>query len=250
MKSFYRCDNKFHLDAIIDMYDLDMNYGIALLSGKEYRCYLVSINIIGTYKEFKFLDGSTVELQRKHNKGGSAANRYLNGIQDKRHLYIKKLAEILKKNYMRKNNTEYLIKGLVIGGPADIKTDVIDTDIFKQYFSKILLKTVSTDEITDSTIHNVYDNCLDIFNIGNTKETKQILSEFKELLDRADQKLVFGIAEVSSALEEFLLEKIIISDVFYKQNKDALNISNKCKLFVVPDHNIKSYGSIIGIKYF
>lgn len=78
-KSYYRCDNHFHLDTILDMYnESSSNYGIVLISGKEYRCYI--LNICNTYKEFKLVNYDTANLPNNHNKGGSSSGR---GIERK-----------------------------------------------------------------------------------------------------------------------------------------------------------------------
>ena len=152
--SFYKCDNKFHLNLVLNMYDENVNnYGIALLSGKEYRCYVLSLS--SCYQDLKLVASGETKLQKKHKKGGSSQNRYLHTQQDKKELYIKKLAEVLRSSYMKENNTILSIKGILIAGCGSIKNQVMNSDIFKQYFSDAVIGVINTEEINDSTINTI-----------------------------------------------------------------------------------------------
>ena len=51
---YYRCDTKFHLDTILDMFDDDNTYGLCLISGEDLLIYLVSIS--GQQINLKMID--------------------------------------------------------------------------------------------------------------------------------------------------------------------------------------------------
>jgi len=89
IKSYYRCDKRFHLDEILDMYsDSYVNYGIVLISGNAYRCYLLCVGT--SHREFKLLNSDTIHLQKTKKKGGQSAPRFERIRQEKKHHYTKK----------------------------------------------------------------------------------------------------------------------------------------------------------------
>ena len=158
-----------------------------------------------------------------------------------------KLADMIVQTYMRKNHTECIVKGLVICGPAEVKSGVMETDLFKQYFSNKVIAVVSTDVIDERTVYSVYEQCSDKLN--PLDDSKKIMTEFNGLVARASEKLTFG-EEVYKGLEENTIEKLIISDVLYKEIKETLAQYQKCQVHVVPEHHLTQYGNLVGIKYY
>ena len=242
-KSYYKCDKYFHLDTVMAMYqEISKNYGIILLSGREYRIYLAKIS--KSNKEFKLLKSDEQRLQNKHRRGGQSSVRFEHIRVEKRNIYTKQIAELVVKTFMVNNNTECTVEGLVIAGPADIKKEVMEQDIFHQYFSKNIIKIMTCDVIDDTTIYKVYDEA----NLSTYSEKdKKILDELSDLINKASDRLVFGL-DVWNALEENLIEKLIISDQF--DQLDAIKRDALCKIFTVSDHKIKMFGQVIGIKYY
>jgi len=255
-QTFYKCDNRFHLDKIIEMYSSNEGYGITLISGNNFRCYLLEItsgNKFDPYVNYKLLYSDEIILQKKQKKGGSSANRIRNIGQNKRHLYVKKIAETIRKCYMRNNDSECIIKGLIIGGCGDIKLEVMDQDIFKQYFSKILLKVVTTEEISDSLIYKVYSSCSDVLNNFESNDVKHALNEFGDLLTKASDKLTFG-NDIENNINNNNLKTLLIGNESYNNPNNKLLISkiknSKCKVIVVPENKIENYNGIVGIKFY
>lgn len=248
-KNYYRCDNHFHLDPILEMYNDSVNYGIVLLSGKDFRCYVLEIT--GSNKEFKLIDGDRFKLQKRQKKGGQSAQRIDRLREIQRGHYITEINEVIQQIYMRENNTVCSVKGLIIGGVGDIKYEIMNHDIFQQYFSSKVLRIVSTDEIDDSTVYDVYNKCIDILGSFDINSVNKIINEIKMLIANADDKLIFGKDDIMNELKSYQLKKLIISDQLYEIHKnDIVQISYDYELHVVPHNMIEIYGGILGIKYY
>lgn len=245
---FYKCDTKFHLDKILDMYDTTLIFAIVLISGKEYRFYTVHIS--GLHKEFKLLKSDTEHLQKKQKKGGFSAPRFERIRQEKELHYIRKMLEQMVKVY---TNIKYT--GMLIGGPADIKNSLIQEPLFAQYFSNKLLKIVTTSEITDNTVHEIYNNNYNLFHDTDaspmSQEVKLIMNEFNTLLSFASNKLVFG-EDVINELKNNMLSKIIVNKNLDKEQKNLIRslLNKNCYLIEVSEQHIKNYGNYIGIRWF
>lgn len=250
-KSYYRCDDKFHLDLVLDMYEESTNYGIVLLSGKEYRCYILEIN--GVYRDFKLCYSGGARL-REHNKGGQSQNRFMRHAQEQRDYYYTNIIESMIRVYMINNNTELKVKGLIIGGNSELRTDLMKMDKFQQYFSNKILQSVTIDEIHDNTVDDVYNRCLEVLGQFNMHDVNKIIDEIKNYIINLSDKLVFGKDNI---LDEMgfnnSIEKLIISDELY-ENADIKaiinNINYNYELHIVPHHMIEIYGGIVGIKFF
>eukprot|EP01111_Echinosteliopsis_oligospora_P014147 TRINITY_DN5266_c0_g1_i3.p1 TRINITY_DN5266_c0_g1~~TRINITY_DN5266_c0_g1_i3.p1 ORF type:complete len:196 (-),score=37.89 TRINITY_DN5266_c0_g1_i3:809-1396(-) len=66
----YRCDNKFHTEAIIQMFEEQDNYGFIVIDGHSTVYGLLSGNSPSV------LHRLIVHLPRKHNKGGQSSVRF------------------------------------------------------------------------------------------------------------------------------------------------------------------------------
>ncbi|AYV75970.1 MAG: peptide chain release factor 1 eRF1 [Terrestrivirus sp.] len=231
------------------MYNDSVNYGIILLSGKDFRCYVLEIT--GSNKEFKLIDSDKFKLQKRQKKGGQSAQRIDRLREIQRGHYITEINEIIQQIYMRENNTMYIVKGFVIGGVGDFKHEVINNDIFQQYFSSKILRIVSTEEINDGTVYDVYNKCIDILGSFDINNVNKIINEIKILITNADDKLIFGKDDIMNELKSYQLKKLIISDQLFDTYKnDITQIIYDYELHIVPHNMIEIYGGILGIKYY
>jgi peptide subunit release factor 1 (eRF1) len=248
-KSGYRCSNKFELDSILEMYKPETCYGVVLISGNGFRCY--SVELTGTYKNFKLLDSMEVKLQNRHKTGGSSFKRFERIREEKQSLYVDLAAESAVKSFMKNNNTICAVAGLIIGGPGEIKKELLDTSLFNQYFSDKIVQTINTTEIVDGTIYEVYNKYSEHLISDETKKAIVAIKEVDDLMTTDPDKLNFG-DEVLQALKDCMLSKLLVSD---KLNEiELLNIKQlntyDCELIPVEDYKLRQYGKYVGIKFY
>lgn len=62
----------------------------------------------------------TVELPKKHGRGGQSANRFARLREEKRHTYVGRVSELATQNFI--TNDRPNVKGIVMAGSADFKT--------------------------------------------------------------------------------------------------------------------------------
>lgn len=231
------------------MFKQEINYGVALISGKGYYFYLITKT--GDHTNIKILDSDDQILQKGHNKGGQSSVRFQRLKEGSDLQYVKKVAEKMVKSYMRKNNTESLIDKLIVGGCGDIKNDVMDQDLYKQYFTKITERVLTTPEITDGTIHDVISRCNDILATANDKETASIMTEIKTLITTNCDKLLFGFDEAMNGLECHQLQKLIIdTNMDCARKIQIMNAVDKCQIIETTKDKLNGYGDVIGIKWY
>lgn len=62
----------------------------------------------------------TVELPKKHGRGGQSANRFARLREEKRAHYVTRVSELATQNFI--TNDRPNVKGIVMAGSADFKT--------------------------------------------------------------------------------------------------------------------------------
>ncbi len=81
-----------------------------------------------------------VQLPKKHGRGGQSAVRFARLREEKRHNYLRKLAELSTQHFIKDDKAN--VTGLVLAGSADFKTQLSETDLFDKRLKAIVVKVV------------------------------------------------------------------------------------------------------------
>lgn len=133
LRSEYICNNRFSLDIILEMYKRETVFGIVLISGKETRMYQITLS--GSHRDVKLLYDRNVSLAGRTRRGGQSALRIDRLIDEKRNIYLTEISEIMSKVFLTNNNTECIVKDMVIAGPANIKKELYNKELVQQFFT-------------------------------------------------------------------------------------------------------------------
>lgn len=230
----------------------EIKYGIVLIAGNGFMFF----NLIktGSHVEIVELYDSEVKLQKKQKKGGSSAARYERIRQGKELQYVKKVSEKMTKYYMSDNKTKLTVKGLIVGGPAQLKTKVLECPETIQMFGNKIIKVVDTGEINFGVAWEVYEKCLQELATDEEKEIVKLIESIKEMMLDASDKLVYGIKEILENLNMCNLKKVLISTDLDLEIKDKIHDQSAlcgCDVIETNPHNFKSIGiDAIGIKWY
>jgi peptide chain release factor subunit 1 len=82
----------------------------------------------------------TVDLPKKHGRGGQSALRFSRLRDEKRHNYVRKVAEHAVQHFI--TNDKVNVTGLVLAGSADFKTELSQSDMFDQRLVAKIIKVV------------------------------------------------------------------------------------------------------------
>jgi len=80
--SLYLCDNKFHVEALKELLESDDKFGFIIMDGNG--SLFATLN--GNHREI--LHKMSVELPKKHGRGGQSALRFARLRLEKRHNYV------------------------------------------------------------------------------------------------------------------------------------------------------------------
>lgn len=82
----------------------------------------------------------TVDLPKKHGRGGQSALRFARLRDEKRHNYVRKVAELAVQHFIAGDKVN--VTGLVLAGSADFKTELSQSDMFDQRLVAKIIKVV------------------------------------------------------------------------------------------------------------
>merc|ERR1711937_420598 len=132
--SLYLCDNKFHTEALSDLLTDDNCFGFIVMDGNG--CLYGTIS--GNTREI--LHKFSVELPKKHGRGGQSALRFARLRLEKRHNYVRKCAELAVQMFITADKPN--VSGIVLAGSADFKNELQASDLFDQRLQAKVVQVV------------------------------------------------------------------------------------------------------------
>jgi peptide chain release factor subunit 1 len=132
--SLYLCDNKFHTEALSELLESDSRFGFIVMDGNGTLFGTLAGNTREVIHKF------TVDLPKKHGRGGQSALRFSRLRDEKRHNYVRKVAELAVQHFI--TNDKVNVTGLVLAGSADFKTELSQSDMFDLRLAAKVIKVV------------------------------------------------------------------------------------------------------------
>jgi len=132
--SLYLCDNKFHTEALDELLEDDEKFGFIVMDGNG--------SLYGTLQgnNREVLHKFSVDLPKKHGRGGQSALRFARLRMEKRHNYVRKVAELAVQMFITADKPN--VSGLVLAGSADFKSELQTSDMFDQRLAYLLCSAV------------------------------------------------------------------------------------------------------------
>jgi len=164
-RNYFICDKTFDVSRLKEMIVDKDKYGMIILDGNGFLLALIQ----GNTK--KILYKESVDLPKKHGRGGQSANRFERLRQDARNNYIRKIAEATAVHYITDNMPN--VSGLILAGSADVKEELYFSNLFYPCLRKIVLKRVDINYGEENGLSEAIDKCTDVFkNVQYSKEKK------------------------------------------------------------------------------
>ena len=191
--SLYRCDNIFHTNELKFLLEDNDKFGFLIMDGNG--------SLFGT------LQGSTktiinkfsVDLPKKHTKGGQSSNRFARIRIESRHNYLRKVAESMASAFI--SNDVPNVKGLILAGSAEFKNDLQKSDLFDQRLAPIVIKVVDISYGGEMGFNQAIKLSQDALRNVKFIHEKKILGRFFEEIAKDSGKYIFGLKDTMEAME-------------------------------------------------
>ncbi|KLO18875.1 peptide chain release factor eRF/aRF subunit 1 [Schizopora paradoxa] len=200
--SLYLCDNKFHTEALAELLESDSKFGFIVMDGNGTLFGTLAGNTRDVLHKF------TVDLPKKHGRGGQSALRFSRLRDEKRHNYVRKVAELAVQHFI--TNDKVNVSGLVLAGSADFKNDLNGSDMFDQRLATKVIKVVDVSYGGENGFNQAIELAAEsLSNVKFVQEKKLIQKYFDEIsLDTG--KYCYGIDDTLKGLEMGAVETLIV----------------------------------------
>jgi len=199
--SLYLCDNKFHTEALNELLDSDDKWGFIVMDGNGCLYGTLAGNAREVLHKF------SVDLPKKHGRGGQSALRFARLRLEKRQNYVRKCAEVAGQMFLTSDRCN--VSGLILAGSADFKEVLHHSDVFDQRLVAKVIKTVDVSYGGENGFNQAIELCTEA--LANVKfiQEKKLISGYFEQISMETGKYCFGIEDTLKALEMGAVETLI-----------------------------------------
>ncbi|GAA0170779.1 translation release factor [Lithospermum erythrorhizon] len=202
--SLYLCDNKFHTGPLGELLESDEKFGFIIMDGNGTLFGTLSGNTREVLHKF------TVDLPKKHGRGGQSALRFARLRMEKRHNYVRKTAELATQFFINPATSQPNVSGLILAGSADFKTELSQSDMFDPRLQTKILNVVDVSYGGENGFNQAIELSGEI--LANVKfiQEKKLIGKFFEEISQDTGKYVFGVDDTIKALELGAVETLIV----------------------------------------
>lgn len=201
--SLYLCDNKFHTEDLNELLMDDEAFGFIVMDGNG--CLYGTVQGSNRDIVHKF----SVDLPKKHGRGGQSALRFARLRLEKRHNYVRKVAELATQIFVT-DGQKPNVQGIVLAGSADFKAELMRSDLFDQRLSKIVLKMVDVSYGGENGFNQAIELSTDTLGSVKLMKEKKLLQKYMEEISQDSGKYCYMVEDTFKALELGAVEDLII----------------------------------------
>lgn len=200
--SLYLCDSKFNVEPLKILLTSEEKWGFIVMDGLGCLFGTLSGNARDVLQKY------SVDLPKKHGRGGQSSARFGRIRMEKRQNYVRKVAEDCSRLFI--TNDMPNVKGLVLAGSAEFKTQLMLSDIFDPRLKKVVVKIVDTSYGGENGFSQAIELAQEA--LANTKfiHEKKIIGKFFEHIALDTGQVCFGINDTTKALEMGAIETLIV----------------------------------------
>eukprot|EP00161_Ancyromonas_sigmoides_P006750 TRINITY_DN1781_c0_g3_i1.p1 TRINITY_DN1781_c0_g3~~TRINITY_DN1781_c0_g3_i1.p1 ORF type:complete len:433 (+),score=109.92 TRINITY_DN1781_c0_g3_i1:116-1414(+) len=200
--SLYLCDNRFHTEALADLLEDDQKFGFLIMDGNG--------SLFGTLQgnHREILHKFTVDLPKKHGRGGQSALRFARLRLEKRHNYLRKVAETAVQQFITGDRPN--VKGLILAGSAEFKNDLANSDLFDKRLLDVVIQLVDVSYGGENGFNQAIELSADALSNVKFIHEKKLIARYFDQIAQDTGKFCFGVLDTVRALEMGAAETTII----------------------------------------
>ncbi|MCJ1447548.1 MAG: Polypeptide release factor (eRF1) in translation termination [Stictis urceolatum] len=196
------CDNKFHTEALSELLESDQRFGFIIMDGNGALFGTLSGNTREIVHKF------SVDLPKKHGRGGQSALRFARLREEKRHNYVRKVAEIAVQCFIASDKVN--VAGIVLAGSADFKNDLNQSDLFDNRLQTKVIKVVDVSYGGENGFNQAIDLAGETLSNVKFVQEKKLIGTYFDNISQDTGKVCYGIDDTLKALEGSAVETLIV----------------------------------------
>lgn len=200
--SLYLCDNKFHTEALAELLEDDARFGFIVMDGNGTLFGILSGNTRTVLQKL------SVDLPKKHGRGGQSALRFSRLREEARHNYVRKIAELATQHFI--TDSKCNVAGLVLAGSADFKSDLGQSDLFDQRLRPKVVQTVDVSYGGENGFNQAIELAAESLQNVKFVQEKRLIQKYFDEISQETGKYCFGIEDTFKALDLGAVEILIV----------------------------------------
>jgi peptide chain release factor subunit 1 len=171
-------------------------------------------------------------LPKKHGRGGQSAMRFARIREEKRHNYVRKVAELATQHFITDDKAN--VTGLIIAGSASLKNDLQNSDLFDKRLAATVLASLDIAYGMDQGLQNAITLASDVLTNVKFVHEKKVISKFFDNISMDTAMIVFGVEDTMKALELGALETMLLFENIEIMRYEIKNpVKNETKVFLL-----------------
>lgn len=226
----YRCDSRFLLDPLKDMIKPKELYGLIVLDRGE-----ATIGILRG-GNIEILENKESWVPGKIRAGGQSSVRFQRLIEQDVHLWLKYLGEAVRK-YFEKYGNE--LRGILVGGPGGLKNRFVNEDYLPYNLKQKIVGVFDTSYTNENGLKELIERAKDVLKESQYIKEVEKVRLFFEHLGKGTGMVVYGYDDVKKALEYGAAEIVLISEDYFKDSKEIIDLAEKtnAEVYVISKEN-------------
>ena len=154
------------------------------------------------------LETGSVDLPKKHGRGGQSAVRFSRLRMEARHNYVRKVAETAVELFV--TNDKVNCTGIVLAGSADFKSELGQSDMFDLRLRQKLLNIVDISYGGENGFNQAIELSAEVLSSVKFIQELKLISQYFEEISQDTGKFCFGVHDTMKALEMGAIETLIV----------------------------------------
>ena len=200
--SLYMCDSRFHTEHLNYLLESEDKFGFIVFDG----CSCLYGTVQGSQRDV--LHKFTVDLPKKHGRGGQSSVRFARLRVEKRHNYLRKVAELAVTFFISNDRPNVL--GLILAGSAEFKNDLAQSEMFDPRLAAVLLKIVDVSYGGENGFNQAIELSADTLKGVKFVQEKKIITRYFEEVALDTGKVCYGIQDTLKALDMGACELLLV----------------------------------------
>jgi peptide chain release factor subunit 1 len=198
----YRCDDKFHIEHLMDLLKETETYGILLVD--------TSAATFATLRgrRLEIVEDITSGIPGKHRAGGQSARRFERLREAQVLGFFKRIGDHANEDFLPIQN----LKGIILGGPGPTKYDFDKGRYLDYRLKEKIVGTIDTAYTGEQGIEEIFERAPEIVKNVRYVEEKNIVQKFLYEIGHDTGLATYGERDVRRALKAGLVDTALLSE--------------------------------------
>lgn len=201
-QTLYNCGPWFDTSPLASLMGDDKRFGFVIVDGNGALFAILQGN------NTEILQKISVDLPKKHRKGGQSSVRFARLREESRHNYIRKVAELTNKYFIKDDKPN--IAGIVFAGNADFKTVLSETDLLDKRLKPAILAVLDVSYGGENGLNEAITLAAESLTNVKFVAEKKLISKFFGELAQDTGMIAFGIDDTLKAMDAGALDTLML----------------------------------------